>query len=80
MAKILLKLDEPSKIITENPDIEEEFMYAVVVDNIKDLDEEGTRMIIYGTKEDFEKGNGCASFPTDCMMDNWFEYTAHFIN
>ncbi len=80
MAKIILKLDNPSSIILENEQIAEEFSYAVIVDNIKDLEEEGVRMIIYGTKEDFEQGKGCATFPTPCMLENWFEYDAHFID
>lgn len=77
MAKILLKLDNPSDICKK---YEDEFAYAVLVDDIKDLDEEGTRMIIYNTKEDFEAGKGCPTFPTDCMFENWFEYNAHFIH
>lgn len=74
--KILLTLDNPSEICQK---YSEEFAYAVLVDDVKDLDEEGTRMIIYGTKEDLESGNGCATFPTECMFENWFEYTAHYI-
>lgn len=76
MAKVLLKLDNPSGICKN---FEDEFSYAVLVDDIKDLDEKGTRMIIYSTKEDFEQGKGCPIFPTDCMFENWFEYDAHFI-
>lgn len=77
MAKVLLKLDNPSEICKKFAD---EFSYAVLVDNISDLDEEGVRMIIYGTKEDFEQGRGCPTFPTECMFENWFEYDAHFID
>jgi hypothetical protein len=77
MPKVLLKLDNPSDIAKE---FKEEFAYAVLVDDIKDLDEEGTRMIIYHTKEDFEQGKGYPTFPTDCMYENWFEYNAHFVN
>ncbi len=77
MAKILLKLDNPSKICEKYKD---EYAYAVLVDNILDLEEEGTMMIIYYTKEDFEKGKGCPTFPTDSMLENWFEYDAHYIH
>lgn len=76
MSKILLKLDNPSEIAKK---FEDEFCYAVLVDNIKDLDNEGARMIIYDTKEDLEQGKGIASFPTEVMFENWFEYTAHYI-
>lgn len=77
MAKILLKLDNPSKVCKEFID---EFYYAVLVDDIKDLDEEGVKMLIYNTKDDFEKGDGFISYPTVCMFENWFEYTAHYVN
>lgn len=79
MSKILLTLDNPSDIITNNPDIAEEFYYAVVADDIKDLDEEGVLVMLFCTKEDYEKGQGTLTYITPCMYENIFEYTAKLI-
>jgi len=77
--KILMKLDEPSSVITENTDIAEEFYYAVIADSIKDLDQEGTMVLTFYTKEDFDNNKGTLTYMTPCMFENPFEYTTSII-
>ncbi len=77
--KILMKLDDPSSTITDNPDIAEEFHYAVIADNIKDLDDEGTMVLVFYTKEDFDNNKGTLTYMTSCMFENPFEYTTSII-
>lgn len=77
--KVLLTLDHPSKIITENPDIAEEFFYAVIADSIADVSDEGSAVIMFDTKEDFEAGRGTVTYMTGCMIENVFEYDAKLI-
>lgn len=77
--KVLLTLDDPGKIITENDEIAEEFYYAVIADSLAALDDEGSKILMFVTKEDFEQGKGVISYATPCMFENWFEYTAKLI-
>jgi len=77
MTQLLFTLDSPSKAIQP---ILGYLPYAfIVLDTSKEL-EEGTRVIYYPTKLDWNINRGTYSFMDEEMDENIYEYTCQILN
>lgn len=77
MTQLLFTLDKPSKALEPLLDY---LPYAfIVLDTSKEL-EEGTRVIYYATKFDWECNRGTYAFMDEQMDENSYEYTVKVLN